>query len=255
LPIGGGTIFLIYFIFKTHFLPIKECIILAGGLGILLRSEVADLPKCMAPVADKPFINWVITYLQSQGITSFVFSLGYMHEAIELYVNENYPFLHAQFSVEDEPLVTGGAIKLAVQLCKEENVLVVNSDTLFETNNTLLLAEHITGKSAYTLALKPRQNFDRYGAVTINKNNIITAFSEKKYIQQGLINGRIFLINRNIFKQPNLSEKFSFEKDYLEKYLETLNLMGIEDDGYFIDIRIPKDFKKANAEIKEKYNA
>ena len=161
-------------------MPTTECIILAGGLGTRLRSQVADLPKCMAPVAGKPFLHWVIKYLQSQKITSFVLSLGYMHEVIEDYIMEFYPFLHVKFSIENEPLGTGGAIKLAMQLCKEENVLVVNGDTLFETNNDHLWYEHIKYKSACTLALKPMQNFDRYGAVTINEQKNITAFTEKK---------------------------------------------------------------------------
>ncbi len=234
---------------------IKECIILAGGLGKRLRSEVADLPKCMAPVAGQPFLHWVITYLQSQGVTSFIFSLGYMHDVIEDYIKLNYPELQVKFSVENEPLGTGGAIKLAMQLCQEENVLVVNGDTLFETNNELLWSEHHEGNSTCTIALKPMQNFDRYGAVTINEKHIITAFTEKKYMDAGLINGGVYLINRYIFNEINFPEKFSFEKDFLEKYLDTLTMIGVEDDGYFIDIGIPEDFKKANKEIKEKYNA
>ncbi len=236
-------------------MPIKECIILAGGLGTRLRSEVADLPKCMAPVAGKPFLHWVLVYLTAQKITSFVLSLGYMHEIIEEYIQLNYPQLSFKFSVENEPLGTGGAIKLALSLCEEENVLVVNGDTLFETNNDAILEAHIESNSTCTLALKPMQNFERYGAVTINENNVITAFTEKKYMTQGLINGGVYLINRNSFNQINFPEKFSFEKDFLEKYLETLTMIGVEDDGYFIDIGIPEDFKKANEEIKLKFNA
>ena len=71
-------------------MPIKECIILAGGLGTRLRSEVADLPKCMAPFAGKPFIHWVIAHLTVQKITSFVLLLGYMHEIIEDYIQLNH---------------------------------------------------------------------------------------------------------------------------------------------------------------------
>lgn len=236
-------------------MPIKECIILAGGLGTRLRSEVADLPKCMAPVAGKPFIHWVIAHLTAQRITSFVLSLGYMHEIIEEYIQSNYPQLSVKFSVENEPLGTGGAIKLALSLCEDENVLVVNGDTLFETDNNALWEKHIKSNSACTLALKPMQNFERYGAVTVNEDNVITAFQEKKYMAQGLINGGVYLITQNNFNKINFPEKFSFEKEFLEKYLETLTMIGVEDDGYFIDIGIPEDFKKANAEIKLKFNA
>jgi len=236
-------------------LPIKECIILAGGLGTRLRSEVADLHKCMAPVAGKPFLHWVIAHLTAQKITSFVFSLGYMHETIEEYIQLNYPQLQVKFSVENEPFGTGGAIKLALNKCEEENVMVVNGDTLFETDNNVLWTQHINHNSACTLALKPMQRFERYGAVTINENKIITAFTEKKYMEEGLINGGVYLINRNSFNQLNLPQKFSFEKDFLEKYLQILTMIGVQDNGYFVDIGIPEDFKKANEEIKLKYDA
>ena len=236
-------------------MPIKECIILAGGFGTRLRSEVADLPKCMAPVAGKPFLHWVIAHLTAQKITSFVFSLGYMHKIIEEYIQLNHPQLQVKFSVENEPLGTGGAIKLALNKCEEENILVVNGDTLFETNNNELWEEHIKNNSACSLALKPMQNFERYGAVTINESKIITAFTEKKYMEEGLINGGVYLINRKTFTQLNLPEKFSFEKDFLEKYLHILIMIGVQDNGYFIDIGIPEDFKKANEEIKLKYDA
>lgn len=236
-------------------MPIKECIILAGGLGTRLRSEVPNLPKCMAPVAGKPFLHWVIAHLTEQKITSFVFSLGYMHKTIEEYIQLNHPQLQVKFSVENEPLGTGGAIKLALNLCEEENVMVVNGDTLFETNNNALLEEHTKNNSACSLALKPMQNFERYGAVTVNESKIITAFTEKKYMEKGLINGGVYLINRNSFNQLNLPQKFSFEKDFLNKYLHILTMIGVQDNGYFIDIGIPEDFKKANEEIKLKYNA
>ena len=62
-------------------------IILAGGLGTRLRSVVSDLPKCMAPVNNKPFLGYVIEYFQQQGINDFIFSLGYMHEIIEDYLH------------------------------------------------------------------------------------------------------------------------------------------------------------------------
>ena len=236
-------------------MPIKECIILAGGLGTRLRSEVADLPKCMAPVAGKPFLHWVIAHLTAQKITSFVLSLGYMHEIIEEYIQKNYPQLQVKFSVENEPLGTGGAIKKALGLCEEENVLIVNGDTLFETDNNALWEQHIKNNSACTLALKPMQNFERYGAVAVNEKSTITAFQEKKYMAQGLINGGVYLINRNAFNEINFPEKFSFENDFLEKFLEPLTMIGVEDDGYFIDIGIPEDFKKANQELKLKFNA
>src|SRR5450432_2007636 len=105
---------------------ITEAIILAGGLGTRLRSAVPDLPKCMAPVAGKPFLFYVINHLQKQGIDKFIFSLGYKSEVIIEYTKAQYPKTSIQFTIEEEPLGTGGAIKLAASKATDKNVLVLN---------------------------------------------------------------------------------------------------------------------------------
>lgn len=234
---------------------IKECIILAGGLGTRLRSAVTDLPKCMAPVAEKPFLHWIIKNLQLQNVSSFIFSLGYMHEKIEAYIKEEYPTLNAKFSIEDEPLGTGGAIKLALSQCREEQVLVLNGDTLFEVDNTAIYKKHVAVNAACTLSLKPMINFDRYGCVTVNEEMQVIAFEEKKYMNEGLINGGVYLLNQQVFSSLAFPEKFSFEKEFLETYVKEFQFMAVVNDGYFIDIGIPEDFKKANEEIKLKYDS
>src|SRR5689334_20566687 len=138
---------------------VKEAIILAGGLGTRLRPVVSDLPKCMAPVAGQPFLKHVIRYLLSQGIEKFIFSLGYKHEMIEGFLNDEFPTLHCECSVEQEPLGTGGAIYLACKRTKEENVLVVNGDTLFKADLEKAASFHIKNKADCTLLLKPMHGF------------------------------------------------------------------------------------------------
>src|SRR5258708_23714306 len=107
---------------------IKEAIILAGGLGTRLRDTVPDLPKCMATVAGRPFLFYVINYLRSQGVEKFIFSLGYMHEAIEEYLKDQFSTLNYQCSIEDEPLGTGGAIQLALSKANSKQVIIANGD-------------------------------------------------------------------------------------------------------------------------------
>src|SRR3981081_785371 len=106
-----------------------EAIILAGGLGTRLKEAVADLPKCMAPVNNKPFISFVTDHLQRQGIEKFIFSLGYKSEAFTNYLSELFPSKNYQLVIEKEPLGTGGAIRLACSHAKEKNVVVVNGDS------------------------------------------------------------------------------------------------------------------------------
>src|SRR5687767_15037597 len=101
-----------------------SAIILAGGLGTRLREAVPDLPKCMAPVAGRPFISFVIDSLRMQGVEHFVFSLGYKSEMIEEWLQKNYPTLDYDTVIEEEPLGTGGAIALAMQKARGEHILV-----------------------------------------------------------------------------------------------------------------------------------
>lgn len=226
-----------------------ECIILAGGLGTRLRSAVPDMPKCMAPVAGKPFLKYLIDYLLNEGVTKFIFSLGYMHEVIESFLEKEYPELHYQIALETEPLGTGGAIHLACQFATEKNVIILNGDTMFKANVSSVMNFHTQHDALCTLALKPMSNFDRYGVVETNSQHYIQSFKEKQHYESGLINGGIYALQVAQFLSIDFPEKFSFEKDFLEKYYSSQKMMGIVQDEYFIDIGIPEDFERAGREL------
>ena len=230
-------------------MAIKECIVLAGGLGTRLRSAVPDLPKCMAPVAGKPFLAHVIGYFQKQGVEKFIFSLGYKSEVIQEYLEAEYPALHKQYVIEKDPLGTGGAIQLACRQATEKNVLILNGDTLFSIQLPAITAFHEQHQAHCTLALKPMQHFDRYGVVEIADNGAIKSFKEKQFYESGLINGGIYALQVESFLKEGLPDKFSFEKDYLEKFYTVRPMYGVVQDEYFIDIGIPEDFEKANREL------
>jgi D-glycero-alpha-D-manno-heptose 1-phosphate guanylyltransferase len=228
---------------------IKECIILAGGLGTRLRSAVPDLPKCMAPVAGKPFLSYVIDHLRKQGIEKFIFSLGYKHEVIQDFLNTAYADCNKQYVIEEEPLGTGGAIQFACRQATEKHVLTLNGDTMFSIQLAELTAFHQQHQAHCTLALKPMQHFDRYGVVELQENGAIKSFKEKQFYESGLINGGIYALQVDAFLKEGLPAKFSFEKDYLEQFYTVRPMFGIVQDAYFIDIGIPEDFERANEEL------
>ncbi len=232
---------------------IKEAIILAGGLGTRLRSTVPDLPKCMAPVGGKPFLHYVISYFQKQGIERFIFSLGHKHEIIEAYLNKEFPVANSPFtfqlSIEQEPLGTGGAIKLACKKATEKLAIIINGDTFFKINISQLSSFRDQHNADCTLCLKPMINFDRYGVVELDNDNLITNFHEKKFYASGLINGGVYALNTGKFLDEDLPEIFSFEKDYLERFSSQRKLFGLIQDEYFIDIGIPEDYERAQREM------
>lgn len=230
---------------------IKEAIILAGGLGTRLRDAVPDLPKCMAPVAGRPFLFYVINYLRNQGIEKFIFSLGYKHELIEDYLHAHFGTLTYQTVIEEEPLGTGGAIQLALTKATEKKVVVTNGDTLFKVNIHEAAHFHVHQNAACTLLLKPMQHFDRYGVVELGHDNLVSKFNEKQFYTEGTINGGLYILNVASFLEEEFPDKFSFEKNYLESLYTQRRMYGQVQDAYFIDIGIPEDFQRAQTELSQ----
>lgn len=216
----------------------KEAIILCGGLGTRLRSVISDVPKPMAPINNKPFLAFVLEYLKKQNISRVVLAVSYKYEIIQEYFGNSYIGMQILYSIEKEPLGTGGAILEALNLINSDSCYVLNGDTFFDVNLDRLKLDN----SDICVALKPMKNFDRYGSVDIDNNSYISAFNEKKFTSNGLINGGVYVIKKNIFNSFNLPNKFSFEEFFQENFL-IFNAKATVFDDYFIDIGIPQDYK------------
>lgn len=229
--------------------PVNEVVILAGGLGTRLRDAVPDVPKVMAPIAGRPFLGYIIDYLRMQGVSTFIFSLGFKGNIIEQYLKEHFPTLDYTTVTEQEPIGTGGGIRLALQKAKSEDVLIVNGDTLFKVDIEQLFEQHQQKKADCTIALKRMKSFVRYGVVQLDKDNRIQSFKEKKYYSQGLINGGVYLLSKEKFFRHSFPQKFSFEKDYLEAKCHEGVFYGVVQEGYFIDIGIRTDYERAQKEL------
>lgn len=222
-----------------------EAIILAGGLGTRLRSVVSDVPKCMAPVGSCPFLSILLDQLaQHPGISKVILSVGYLREVIFDWIEANlhrYPF-KIDFAIEDTPLGTGGGIRLALEKCSGNSVLVLNGDTYFDINPDDLAGFN---ESSIVIALKKMSAFDRYGKVECDDSGSITKFCEKQFCEDGLINGGVYLINRSKLDLSEQPDKFSFEKNILEALAGTGKIHGVKQDGYFIDMGIPEEYAVA----------
>ena len=225
-----------------------EAIVLAGGLGTRLRSVVSDVPKPMAPINNKPFLEYILEFLHNQNIKKVILSVGYKWEVIKDYFGDKYKNIELIYNIEKERLGTGGAIKDSLQYVENENVYVLNGDTFFDIDLSKIKLED----NLIEIALKKMENFDRYGVVEIDKNRYIQKFKEKSYYQEGLINGGIYLLRKNLFKNFDLSAKFSFE-EFLENNFQKLKAKGKVFDRYFIDIGIPQDYEKAKRYFSENF--
>jgi len=225
-------------------------IILAGGFGTRLKSVINDLPKPMAMLNSKPFLHYVFLYLTRQGISQAILSVGYKASIIEAYFGDKYLDVEIIYSKEEEPLGTGGGIKRAFQLV-DELAYVMNGDTFFDIELKALQQFHSVTNSDISLALKPMRNFDRYGTVQVQSERI-TKFEEKKPVEEGLINGGVYFMHKEMLDKIG-EEKFSFEKEVLEKFVGENHINGKIFDNYFIDIGIPEDYAKAQLDFKKMF--
>lgn len=231
---------------------LKEAIILAGGFGTRLQTVVNDVPKPMAPINNIPFLNYVFDYLKHYQIQHVVLSTGYLADKILDYYKDEFNGIKISYAKEETPLGTGGGIRLAMTKCTTQDILVLNGDSFFDVDINIHYSNHVSKQADCTLALRKVDNAARYGTIQLGASNVIHAFKEKDSVEcEGLINGGVYILNRETYLSKTEADSvFSIEKDFYEKRIKELYIFGFEYNGYFIDIGIPEDYKKAQDDFK-----
>ena len=228
-----------------------EAIILAGGFGTRLQKVVNELPKSMALVNDKPFLEYLLNFLTGQGIQKVILSVGYKREMIQEYFKDRYKHLTISYAIEEEPLGTGGGILNALEQVEGESAFAMNGDSMFRID--LQAMQHLHQKIAadLTMALRYLDDTSRFGTVQIDTEKRVTGFFEKNQKSDpGYINGGVYLINKNFLVSSSFGKKFSIEKDCCEKCYKESGIYGYPAKGYFLDIGIPEDYMIAQDEFK-----
>jgi NDP-sugar pyrophosphorylase family protein len=221
-----------------------QAIVLAGGLGTRLRGVVPDLPKPMAPVAGRPFLEWILDRLVDARFNSAVLAVGYRHEAIRDHFGDRYRGLALHYSVEDRPLGTGGAIRLAAKMVDGDPLFVLNGDTYLEVDYRAMLAAHVAAGASMTLAAYRVADVARYGSLDV-RDGRVCGLVEKGTGGVGLINAGTYLVSRGVMEQMPADRAFSFEQDLLVPEVRTIRPLAFVAKGLFIDIGVPDDFTRA----------
>lgn len=225
--------------------PYREAIVLAGGFGTRLAHVVSDVCKPMAPVAGRPFLRFIMDQLAAAGFDRVVVADGYRREQIEGFFGPTYRGMSIEYSPEETPLLTGGAVKRALNSCQSDWVFVLNGDTWLDADFSAMEAaacDAPEGVSA-VIAVKRMRDFERYGTVDVGADGALTAFHEKRPCEEGLINAGVYLLLRDALN--NMPVKFSLESDYFERVVGEGALRAVECPGGFIDIGVPEDYEFA----------
>lgn len=222
-----------------------QALILAGGAGTRLRPVLSELNKPMAPVADKPFLEYLLLQLKKHEIHEVVLCVGYKADLIQSYFGKGDRWgIQVSYSCETDLRGTGGAVKLAEHLIHEEDFFVMNGDSLFDIELRALLRYHRTMRAAATLALAHVDNTRRYGAVGVTESGRIVSFIEKRESDmKGLINGGVYVFAREVLDLIPGEQTVSLEKDVLPMLLGQ-GIYGLPSKGYFVDIGVPDDYMR-----------
>jgi NDP-sugar pyrophosphorylase family protein len=230
-------------------IPLQVCI-LAGGLGTRLRSVLPDLPKVLAPVGDKSFLEYLVRYLCGQGFWRFVFLLGYRHEAVqeclERKIRPAWPGAEVAVSVEPEPLGTGGAAKFA-QAMLGEQFFLVNGDSYLEFDAGAMLRVHRDSLAEATLAVRQVPDAGRYGSVEVDAGGWVVGFREKVAAGgPGLVNGGVYVLNRSVVESMPAGRPVSIERETFPAMLAAGRVMmsSRQDAGRFSDIGTPESYRQ-----------
>jgi D-glycero-alpha-D-manno-heptose 1-phosphate guanylyltransferase len=221
-----------------------QAIVLAGGLGTRLRGVVPALPKPMAPVQGRPFLALILDRLVSAGFEAVVLAVGYRSEVIRSYFGERYRGLALRYSVESEPLGTGGAIRLACPLTSVPDVFVVNGDTFLDLDYRAMLDAHRRAEALLSIAVCSVPDAGRYGALELHGERV-RGFCEKGRSGPGWINAGVYILAQPIRAYFPRQAAFSFEQDLLVPQVGVLQPLAYAAEGLFIDIGIPEDYARA----------
>jgi NDP-sugar pyrophosphorylase family protein len=223
-----------------------KAILLVGGLGTRLRPAVPSLPKALASVGDRPFLELLVRQLGVQGIRHLVMSTGYLAEQVEEVFQDGSHFgATIEYSKETVPLGTAGALKLAQRCVQNESeFLVINGDTFLEIDFNEFILSHRKHGSLATMAVAPVENASRYGTVKLAADGRISGFLEKTgQTAPGVINAGVYVFN-NAALALIPQGPVSLERDVFPLLMEQ-GFYAIEQRGMFIDIGTPDDYARA----------
>lgn len=225
-----------------------EAIVLAGGLGTRLASRLNGLPKSMAPVAGRPFLAILLDQLRQAGCRRVLLSVGHLHQTIRNHFGASWGGMRIDYVVEDSPLGTGGALRIALAQAEADHVLAMNGDTLLQVDYAALLAFHTQAGAALTLSITHQENIARYGGVVVEDSRVV-GFQEKGRTGPGWINAGVYALNRNLAWPASLPERFSFETDFLAREFGRVPMAAYPVEGFFLDIGVPEDLDRAQTEL------
>jgi len=230
-----------------------KAVVLVGGEGTRLRPLTTTTPKPLLPIANQPFLERQLTWLQSAGVTEVVLSLGYLPDAfIEHFPDGRFGSMTLRYAVEAEPLGTAGAIRYAADGI-DERTIVCNGDVLTTLDLPALVAFHEARGAEATIALTQVKDPSAFGVVPTTSEGAVQAFVEKPPADKAptnWINAGIYILEPSVLAQIPLGINTSIERETFPRMLEDQRgLYAMQSDAYWLDIGTPDKYLQAHHDV------
>lgn len=234
----------------------RIAVILAGGFGTRVKHLLPNIPKPMATVANKPFIEWIVNYLQQQNIDKFILSTGYLGEMIEEYFkHQSLDNITINCYQENEPLGTAGGFINAVNLSNQmpDSWLVTNGDSLIFTDLNPMF-DYLNNDEVEGVILGlSLSDASRYGSLKYDDDYNLINFAEKQQ-GKGVINAGVYLFKHSLVKKFPDKKPLSFEYDVFPELLNQGCKIKVHiTEAPFLDIGTPETLIQAENFIKNNW--
>jgi D-glycero-alpha-D-manno-heptose 1-phosphate guanylyltransferase len=221
-----------------------QAIILAGGLGTRLAPVIGDVPKGLAPIAGRPFLDRMLERLIGADVGHIIIATGHLAGQIESRFGPNYSGASIRYSREEMPLGTGGATWKALGLAEARPCFVFNGDTIAELDLARMMAQHEEVAADVTLAAYLAPDASRFGRLHI-EDGLVTRFDAKGAPGPGPINAGVYLMAPEIRNRFLMPAAFSLERDFFTARLPQLRISAFSGVTSFLDIGVPGDYALA----------
>jgi mannose-1-phosphate guanylyltransferase len=231
-----------------------QALILAGGEGTRLRPLTSTVPKPVVPLANRPFISFMIEWLRRHGVDDVILSCGFMADGVRAVLGDGEALgIRLRYVEEPRPLGTGGALRYAGDLL-DERFLMLNGDVLADFDLHAQVRQHEQTGARATIALVAVEDPSAYGLVRRNPDHSVTEFLEKPSpdeIDSDLINAGAYVLERSVLDEmAPAGTNISIERDVFPALVDR-GLYGFEASGYWLDIGTPSGYLQGTFDILE----
>ncbi len=229
-------------------------VIIAGGEGTRLRPLTFHMPKPLAPMLGRPFLDYQIALIKTADIRRTVFNLHFMADAImKRYKTGDDWGMEFRYSIEHEPRGTAGAVKMGEEYFGDDELVVFNGDVLTDVDLTSVIELHRKKGARVTITLTRVKDPTAYGLVFTDEDGRVERFLEKPKKEEATvdtINAGIYVINRDVIDEIPADAFYMFEKGLYPTMLERGDpVYAYIHEGYWLDIGTPGKYLKGCSDL------